>query len=110
MKKILALILVIATLACLFVMPTSAAYVDGEVIYSEDFNTTPTLDYTDPDGNYDVSFANGKMDLYCMAPSKFYRLPIELKGITKFTIVYSVFSDNVVFMCYIFNVRKLFIF
>lgn len=88
MKKFLALILVIATLACLFVMPTSAAYVDGEVIFSEDFNTTPALDYTDPDGNYDVAFANGKMDLYCIAPSKFYRLPIELNGITKFTIVF----------------------
>ena len=88
MKKILALILVMATLACLFIMPTSAAYVDGEVIYSEDFNTTPTLDYTDPDGNYDVAFANGKLDLYCMAPSKLYKLPVEIKGLTKFTIVF----------------------
>ena len=88
MKKILALILVMATFACLFIMPTSAAYVDGEVIYSEDFNTTPTLDYTDPDGNYDVAFANGKLDLYCMAPSKLYKLPVEIKGLTKFTIVF----------------------
>ena len=88
MKKILALILVMATLTCLFIMPTSAAYVDGEVIYSEDFNTTPTLDYTDPDGNYDVAFANGKLDLYCMAPSKLYKLPVEIKGLTKFTIVF----------------------
>ena len=88
MKKILALILVMATLSCLFIMPTSAAYVDGEVIYSEDFNTTPTLDYTDDDGNYDVAIVNGKLDLYCMAPSKLYKLPIELKGLTKFTIVF----------------------
>ena len=87
MEKIIALILVIATLSCMFIIPTSAAYVDGEVIFSEDF-TNPTLDYTDPEGNYDVAIANGKLDLYCMAGSKFYKLPIEIKDLTKFTIVF----------------------
>ena len=61
---------------------------DSSVLYSEDFSTTPTADYTDPDGNYDVAIANGKLDLYCIAPSKLYRLPVELKGLTKFTIVF----------------------
>ncbi len=89
MKKIISLALALITVCCLFVLPT-AAYTDGELIWSEDFENAKTADYLDANDNYDVVIENGKMNLLCFAGSKFYKLPIpaEVSGLNKFTVVF----------------------
>ena len=89
MKKLVILTLALVTLCCLFVLPT-AAYSDGELIWSEDFENAKSADYADSYDNYDVVIENGKMNLLCFTGSKFYKLPIpaDVAGLNKFTVVY----------------------
>ena len=86
MKKLVILTLALVTLCCLFVLPT-AAYSDGELIWSEDFENAKSADYVDSYDNYDVVIENGKMNLLCFTGSKFYKLPIpaDVAGLNKFT-------------------------
>lgn len=87
MKKLCLMLAVLTLLCAAFILPT-AAYADGEVIYSEDF-TNPTLDYTDKNDKYEATVANGKLELLCFEGSAFYRLPIDdVTGLDKFTVVY----------------------
>lgn len=89
MKKLVILTLALVTLCCLFVLPT-AAYSDGELIWSEDFENAKAADYIDSYDNYDVVIENGKMNLLCFTGSKFYKLPIpaDVAGLNKFTVVF----------------------
>lgn len=87
MKKFCLMLAVLTLLCAVFIVPT-AAYTDGELIYSEDF-TNPTLDYTDKNDNYEATVANGKLELLCFKGGAFYRLPIDdVTGLDKFTVVY----------------------
>ncbi len=87
MKKLCLMLAVLTLLCAAFIVPT-AAYTDGELIYSEDF-TNPTLDYTDKNDNYEATVANGKLELLCFKGSAFYRLPVDdVTGLDKFTVVY----------------------
>lgn len=87
MKKFGLMLAVLTLLCAMFIVPTSA-YADGELIYSEDF-TSPTLDYTDKNDNYEATVANGKLELLCYKGSAFYRLPVDdVTGLDKFTVVY----------------------
>ena len=60
MKKLVILTLALVTLCCLFVLPT-AAYSDGELIWSEDFENAKSADYADSYDNYDVVIENGSI-------------------------------------------------
>lgn len=87
MKKLCITLAVLALLCAAFIIP-AAAYTDGEVIYSEDFSD-PKYDYTDPNDNYDVVIANGKMELLSYNGDKLYQLPWPaVTGLDKFTVVY----------------------
>lgn len=87
MKKLCITLAVLTLLCAAFIIPT-AAYANGEVIYSEDFSD-PKYDYTDPNDNYDVVIANGKMELLSYSGDKFYQLPWPaVTGLDKFTVVY----------------------
>ena len=68
MKKTIFILVALTLLCAAFIIPT-AAYTDGEVIYSEDF-TNPTLDYTDKNDNYEAVVVNGKLELTCFSGSK----------------------------------------
>ena len=87
MKKTIFILVALTLLCAAFIIPT-AAYTDGEVIYSEDF-TNPTLDYTDKNDNYEAVVVNGKLELTCFSGSKIYKLPFpDVTGLDKFTVVY----------------------